>query len=76
MAEKDQHTQTILNVQSTDSELEQQVTSLKRVNLELEKTIHSLEKLKRKPECSGSTSENTNQTLHLNDNYLSNTKPI
>ena len=38
IAEKDQQTQTILNAQSTDNELEQQVTSLKRVNLELETT--------------------------------------
>ena len=41
LAEKDQHTKTILNAQSTNNELEQQVTSLKRVNLELEKTRKS-----------------------------------
>ena len=52
------------------------MTSLKRVNLELETTIHSLEKsqLKRKPESYRSTRENTSQTLDLNDNNLSNTK--
>ena len=33
IAEKDQHTKTILNAQSRNNELEQQVTSLKRVNL-------------------------------------------
>ena len=41
LAEKDQHTKTILNAQSTNNELEQQVTSLKRVNLDLEKTRKS-----------------------------------
>ena len=44
IAEKDQHTQTILNLRSRNNELEQQMTSLKRVNLTLETTIHSLEK--------------------------------
>ena len=38
IAEKDQQTQTILNAQTTNNELEQQVTSPKRVNLELEAT--------------------------------------
>ena len=38
IAEKDQQTQTILNAQTKNNELEQQVTSLKRVNLELETT--------------------------------------
>ena len=68
--EKHQHTQTMLNVQNT------QVTSLKRVNLELEATIHSLEKsqIRRKPEASRSTRENTSQTSGLNGNNLSNTK--
>ena len=32
IAEKDQHTQTILNAQSTNNKLEQQLKSLKRVN--------------------------------------------
>ena len=36
LPEKDQHTKTILNAQSTNNELEQEVTSLERVNLELE----------------------------------------
>ena len=34
LTEKDQYTKTILNTQSTNNELEQQVASLKRVNLE------------------------------------------
>ena len=52
LAEKDQHTKTISNAQSTNNELEQEITSLKRVNLELETTIHYLEnsKIRRKPE--------------------------
>ena len=41
LAKKDQDTKTMLNAQSTNNELEQQVTSLKRVNLELEKTRKS-----------------------------------
>ena len=45
LAEKDQLTKTILNTQSINNELEQQVTSLKRVNLELQTTILSLENL-------------------------------
>ena len=36
LPENDQHTKTILNAQSTNNELEQGVTLLKRVNLELE----------------------------------------
>ena len=43
MAEKEQHTQTILNEQSANGELEKQVTSLKRVKSELDITIHSLQ---------------------------------
>ena len=45
LAEKDQHAKTILNTQSISNELDQQVTSLKRVDLELETflPIHSLE---------------------------------
>ena len=43
LAEKHRHTETILNAQSTNNELKQQVTSLNRVNLKLETTIHSLE---------------------------------
>ena len=52
------------------------MTSLKRGNLELKTTIHSLEKsqIRRKPESSTSTRENTSQTLDLNENNLSNTK--
>ena len=52
------------------------MTSLKRGNLDLKTTIHSLEKLqiRRKPESSTSTRENTSQTLDLNENNLSNTK--
>ena len=78
LAEKDQHTKTILNAQSTNNELEQQVTSLKRVNLELETTIHSLEnsQIRRKPESNRITRENTSQTLHIIDNNLSNTKQL
>ena len=78
LAEKDQHTKAILNAQSTNNELEQQVTSLKRVNLEFETTIHSLEKsqIKRKPEFYRNTRESTSQTLHINDNNLSNTKQL
>ena len=76
IAEKDRNTQTILIIQRTNNELEQQVTSLKRGNLDLKTTIHSLEKLqiRRKPESSTSTRENTSQTLDLNENNLSNTK--
>ena len=60
---------------NTDN-VEQQVISLKRVNLELETTIHSLEKYQasRKSESSRRIEENKSQTLHLNDNNLSNTK--
>ena len=78
ISEKDQHTHTILNVQSTNNELEYQVTSLKRVSLELETTIHSLEKsqIRRKPESSRSTRENTSQTLDLNENNLRNTRQL
>ena len=76
-AEKDQCTKAILNAQSTNNELELQVTSLKRVNLELE-TIHSLENLqiRSKPESNRITRENTSQTLDINDNNLSNTKQL
>ena len=51
LAEKDQHTKAILNTQSMNNKLEQQVTSIKRVFLELETTIHSLEnsQIRRKP---------------------------
>ena len=78
IAEKDQQSQTILNAQSTNNELEQQVTSLKRVNLKLETTIHSLEisQIKRKPDFARSTRENTSQTLDLNDNNLRNTEQL
>ena len=48
ITEKDQHNETILNVQSTNNELDQQATSLKRVILEFEIIIHSLEKRKSK----------------------------
>ena len=77
LTEKDQYTKTILNTQSTNNELEQQVTSLKRVNLELETTIHSLEnsQIRRKPESNRITRENTSQT-DTNDNNLSNTKQL
>ena len=76
IAEKDQQTQTILNAQSTNNELEHQLTSLKRVNLELETTVHSLEilQIRRKPDSARSNQENTNQTLDLNDNNIRNTK--
>ena len=75
LAEKDQRTKTILNAQSTNKELQQQVTSLKRVNLELETPIHSLEnsQIRRKPESNRISRENTSQT---NDNNLSNTKQL
>ena len=65
LAEKDQHTKTILNTQSINNELEQQVTSLKRVNLELETTIHSLEnsQIRRKPEY------NRNQKKRQSNRY-------
>ena len=77
LAETDQHTKTILNAQSTNNELEQQVRSLKRVNLELETTIHSLEnwQIRRKPEPNRITRENTSQT-DINNNSLSNTKQL
>ena len=77
LAEKDQHTKAILNTQSTNNELELQVTSLKRVNLELETTIHSLEnsQIRRKPESDRTARENTSQT-DINDNNLSNTKQL
>ena len=59
LTEKDQYTKTILNTQSTNNELEQQVTSLKRVNLELETAIHSLEnwQIRRKPDSNRITRE-------------------
>ena len=78
IAEKHQDTQAILNVQSTNNELEQQETSLKRVNLKLETTIHSLEKSQiiRKADSARSTRENTTQTLDLNANNLKNTKQL
>ena len=78
ITEKDQQTQTILNAQSTNNELEQQATSLKRVNLELETTINSLEKLKirRKPDSARSNKENTSHMLDLNDNNIRNIKPL
>ena len=77
MQKKDQCTKVILNAQSTNNELEQQVTSLKRVNLELETTIHSLEnsQIRRKPESNRNTRENTSQT-DMNDSNLSNTKQL
>ena len=77
IAEKDQHTKTILNAQSRNNELEQQVTSLKRVNLELETTIHSLKNLqiRRKPESNTIARKNTSQT-DINDSNLSNTKQL
>ena len=78
LAEKYQHTQAILNAQSTNNELKPQVTSLKRVSLELEKTIHFLEKskIKRKPESYRNNRENTTQMLDLNVNNLSDTKQL
>ena len=78
LAEKDQNTQAILNAQSTNNELDQQIASIKRVNLEIETTIQSIEKLKisRKPESCRSTRKNTSQTLDLNDNNLSKTKQL
>ena len=77
LAEKDQQTKTIINTQSINNELEQQVTSLKRVNLELETTIHSLEnsQIRRKPESNRNTRKNTSQT-DMNDSNLSNTKQL
>ena len=78
LAEKDQNTQAVLNAQSTNNELDQQIASIKRVNLEIETTIQSIEKLKisRKPESYRSTRKNTSQTLDLNDNNLSKTKQL
>ena len=78
MQKKDQCTKAILNAQSTNNELEQQLTSLKRVNLELETTIHSLEnsQIRRKPESNRITLENASQTVDVNDNNLSNTKHL
>ena len=78
LAEKYQHTQAILNAQSTNNELKPQVTSLKRVSLELEKTTHFLEKskIKRKPESYRNNRENTTQMLDLNVNNLSDTKQL
>ena len=75
LAEKDQHTKVILNAQSTNNELEQQITSLKRVNLELETSIHSLEnpQIRRKPESNRITKEDISQTIGINKNF-SNTK--
>ena len=76
LAEKDQHTKVILNAQSTNNELEQQITSLKRVNLELETSIHSLKnpQIRRKPESNRITKENISQTIGINNKNLSNTK--
>ena len=76
LAEKDQHTKVILNAQSTNNELEQQVTSLKRVNFQLETSIHSLEnsQIRRKPESNRITRENISQTIGINNKNLSNTK--
>ena len=78
LAEKDQDTQATLNAQSRNNELDQQVASLKRVNLEIETTIQSLEKLQisRKSESYRSTRKSTSQTLDLNDNNLSKTKQL
>ena len=77
LAEKDQHTKTILNTQIINNELEKQVTSLKRVNLELETTTHSIEnsQIRRKPESNTITRENTSQT-DINGSNLSNTKQL
>ena len=77
LAEKDQHTKTILNTQIINNELEKQVTSLKRVNLELETTTHSTEnsQIRRKPESNTITRENTSQT-DINGSNLSNTKQL
>ena len=77
LAEKDQHTKAILNTQSMNNKLEQQVTSIKRVFLELETTIHSLEnsQIRRKPESNRNTRKNTSQT-DMNDSNLSNTKQL
>ena len=77
LTEKDQYTKTILNAQSKNNELEQQVTSLKRVNLELETTIHFLEnsQIRRKPESNRIARENTSQT-DINDSNLSKTKQL
>ena len=76
LVEKDQHTKVILNAQSTNNKLEQQVTSLKRVNFKLETSIHSLEnsQIRRKPESNRITRENINQTIGINNKNLSNTK--
>ena len=78
LGEKDQDTKATLNAQSTNNELKQQVTLLKRVNLELKTTIHSSEnsQIRRKPESSRITRENTRQTLDINDNNLNNTKQL
>ena len=78
LAEKDQDTQAILNAQNTNNELDQQLASLKGVNLEIETTIQSLEKLQisRKSESYRSTRKSTSQTLDLNDNNLSKTKQL
>ena len=77
-AEKDQRTRVILNAKSINNELEQQVTFFKRVNLELETTIYSLEilQIRRKPESNRITRENISQTLDINDNNLSKTKQL
>ena len=77
LAEKDQYTKTILNAQSTNNELEQQVVWLKRVNLELETTIHSQEnsKIRRKPKSNRLTRKNTCQT-DTNHNNLSNNNQL
>ena len=77
LAEKDQHTKTILNTQSINNELEQQVTSLKRVKLELETTIHSLKNLQIRSKSGSNTiaRKNTSQT-DINDSNLNNTSWI
>ena len=77
LAEKDQQTKTILNTQSINNELEQQVTSLKRVKLELETTIHSLKNLQIRSKSGSNTiaRKNTSQT-DINDSNLNNTSWI
>ena len=77
IAEIDQRTQTILNLQSINNELEQLVSSLP-VSLKLDTTIHNLEKspVKRKPESSASTKQKCKSNIHLNDNNLYNTNNL
>ena len=65
IAEKDQYTQTILCVKSKNNELEQQMTSLKRVNLELETTIHSLEKSEENKLNTNSNTSNTSNKIKI-----------